>query len=324
MLVVLVVGGGLGWFALQRQREARRQWVNATIRASLSSVDDDGSGISRILWFGGSINPASFPQLQLTADQIDALGSCERLRELMMVSSVMTDEGLARLSEDHLLERLYCFKPKITDTGVKNLAKLRSLKKLELLRVPLLTDATLAHLGGLPDLEEINLSGASISGSGLVHLAGLRQLKSLVIPHTLLDDAGLANLGRLTGLRELYIGGGVYTDAGLASLSKLTGLTHLGIGSAGCTDAGLAKLVGLANLRILNIGGPQITDAWLDRIAAMKSLREVNIDGDQVSEEAIQRLQRSLPEAEIYVNGSRRSGSAGVSGDSPRPGPPSQ
>jgi hypothetical protein len=29
----------------------------------------------------------------------------------MMVASVMTDEGLAGLSHDHLLEHLYCFKP---------------------------------------------------------------------------------------------------------------------------------------------------------------------------------------------------------------------
>ena len=48
MLLVLVAGGGLGWFALQRQREARRQWVIATIQASGSSVDYDGIGISRL------------------------------------------------------------------------------------------------------------------------------------------------------------------------------------------------------------------------------------------------------------------------------------
>lgn len=61
ILLVLVVGGGLGWFSLQRQREARRQWVIATIQASGSSVDFDGMGISRIIWFGGSSNPAALP-----------------------------------------------------------------------------------------------------------------------------------------------------------------------------------------------------------------------------------------------------------------------
>ena len=49
----MVTGGGLGWFTLQWQREARRQWVIATIQASRSWVEFDGVGICRILWFGG-------------------------------------------------------------------------------------------------------------------------------------------------------------------------------------------------------------------------------------------------------------------------------
>jgi hypothetical protein len=303
MLLVLVVGGGLGWYSLQRQREARRQWVIDTIQASHPSIDFDGQGISRILWFGGAANASAFAQNELKADQIDALGACDRLRDLMMVSSVMTDPGLAKLADDHLLERLYCWQPRITDAGVKHLARLRRLKKLELLRAPDLTDASLKHLAGLSDLEEINLAGARITGSGFVDLAGLRQLTALVVPNAALDDAGLANLGRLTQLRQLYVGGGAYTDAGLASLSNLTGLTELGIGSEACTDAGLAQLVRLANLRKLQITGPRITDAWLDRIAAMKSLRQVLIDGGQVSDEAIERLHRALPEAQIFVDG---------------------
>ncbi|MGO9466808.1 MAG: leucine-rich repeat domain-containing protein [Isosphaeraceae bacterium] len=303
MLLVLVVGGGLGWFSLQRQREARRRWVIATIWASGSSVDSDGLGISRILWFGGSVNPASLPPRPLTPEEIDALGSCDRLREIMMVAAVMSDDGLAALSHDKLLEKVYCFKPRITDAGVKHLASLTSLTTLQLLRVPELTDATLAHIAGLTNLEEITLSGTAITGSGLVHLAGLKKLKSLTIPNAALDDAGLANLGRLTGLEKLYIGGAMYTDAGIASLSSLTSLTELGMGSDGCSDRCLANLSGLRQLKTLQIDGPQLTDAWLDRMATMKSLRQVMIGGGRVSDEAIARLHRSLPEVQIYVNG---------------------
>jgi hypothetical protein len=52
MLIVLVVGGGLGWFALQRQRESRRQWVIAAIAGltnlegiNLSGASITGSGL---------------------------------------------------------------------------------------------------------------------------------------------------------------------------------------------------------------------------------------------------------------------------------------
>jgi hypothetical protein len=306
MLLVLVVGGGLGWFGLQRQRDSRRKWVIATIQASGSSVEFGEVGISRILWFGGSIQPALNAQRPLTTDQLTALGSCDRLRELMMVAGIMTDDGLRALSHDVLLERIYCFKPKITDAGVEHLAKLTNLKKLELLRVPELTDAALAPLVGLTDLEEITLSGAGISGPGLVHLAGLSKLKSLVIPWSALDDAGLANLGRLTSLRALYIGGGSYTDAGLAHLGNLTGLTELGVGSDGCTEAGMAHLSRLTNLRTLNLAGAPVTDAWLDRIAGMKALRELHIESAQLSDEAVARLRRALPLVQVYVGGRPR------------------
>jgi hypothetical protein len=68
-----------------------------------------------------------------------------------------------------------------------------------------LTDASLASIARLTELEEINLSGARIDGSGFVHLARLEKLKVSVIPGSVLDDAALMNLGRLTSLRELYL-----------------------------------------------------------------------------------------------------------------------
>jgi Leucine-rich repeat (LRR) protein len=303
MILVLVAGGGIGWVTMQRQKEAHRKWVIATIQAAGASIDYDGVGISRIVWHAGSINPAAFPQLPLTADQLDALGSCDLLKELVMVAGVMNDNGLNRLAHKDRLEKLYCFKPQITDASLKPLAGLTSLRSLELLRVPDLTDAALAHMAGLTNLEEITLSGAKINGSGLVHFAQMTRLQTLVMPGPELNDAGLAHLRRLTGLRRLYIGGGKYTDVGLENLSRLTGLKEVGLGSESCTDACLASLAGLTNLEILSLTGPQVTDAWLDRLAGMKSLRHVDLDGAQVSDAAIERLRKALPQVQISTNG---------------------
>ncbi len=305
MLLVLVTGGTVGWFSLQRQREAHRKWVIATIQASKSSIEYDGLGISRILWFGGSADPASLPQKPLTGDEIKCLGSCSRLRELMMVSSVMTDECLAALAHDTMLESLYSYKPKITDAGVKHLATLNGLKKLQLLRAPELTDASLAHIRGLTKLEEINLSGTNITGSGVAHLTGMTGLRSLMISSSPLTDEGLANIGKLTTLRQLYFGWGKYTDSGIANLSKLTNLRDLGFGPDACTDACLEALAGL-QLDTLHIEGPQVSDPWLVRIGRMKSLRHVILLGAQVTDEAIAKLKASLPEADLYINGRMR------------------
>ena len=71
MFLVLVVGGGLGWVSLQRQREARLKWVIATIEGLGASLDYDGIGISRIQWLGGNPNPASISRRALTASEIE-------------------------------------------------------------------------------------------------------------------------------------------------------------------------------------------------------------------------------------------------------------
>jgi hypothetical protein len=43
---------------------------------------------------GSGILSALNPQRALTSDEVAALGSCDRLRKLMLVAGVMTDEGL--------------------------------------------------------------------------------------------------------------------------------------------------------------------------------------------------------------------------------------
>ena len=195
MFLVLVVGGGLGWVSLQRQREARLKWVIATIEGLGASLDYDGIGISRIQWLSGNPNPASISRRALTASEIEALGSCRRLREITMDVGVLTDDGLAALSYDTLLEKVYLFKPEISDAGVNHLTALCRLKKLDLLGASDVTDAALAQIAGLTELEEISLSGATITGSGLVHLTGLKKLGSLSLSHAPLDDVGLRTWG---------------------------------------------------------------------------------------------------------------------------------
>jgi hypothetical protein len=257
MLLVLVAGAGFGWLGMRARREARRQWVIATIQASGATVGYDGVGISTILWRTGSSNSSPLHQHPLTAEQLAALGSCDRLRVLVMVGDGMTD-------------------------------------------------AAVAYISALTNLQHIEFRDTKINGAGLVHLAGMRRLRWLSLTGSDLDDAGLANLASLTSLRTLRISGGKYTDAGLASLSGLTGLTQLELGSESCTDAGLANLAGLMNVRFLHLTGPQVSDAWLDRLATMEALRQVDISGAQVSDAAIERLYRALPEVLITENGKLR------------------
>ena len=58
-----------------------------------------------------------------------------------------------------------------------------------------ITDAGLAHLVGLTNLQTLNLSDCyQITDAGLVHLKGLTNLKTLVLMQTQITDAGVAEL----------------------------------------------------------------------------------------------------------------------------------
>ena len=306
MILVPVVGVGLAWDVGRRQREARRQWVIATIKSSGSSVEFAGPEISRITWFGGSTSPASLPQRELTPDQIEALGACDQLRALMMVSGAMTDAALDQVSHDSLLEHLYCFQPRITDAGVKHLARLKHLKSLQLLRVPDLTDAALGLFAGLAELEALTLSASSIQGTGFDQLIHLKKLNMLVTANSPITDTGLASIGRLTSLTNLWIGGGDYSDAGVANLAHLSELQTLGLGSSHCTAACLDHLASLRKLETLALSGRQINDAWIDELAHLKQLHAIQIDGAQVSDEALDRLHAALPAVQLQYNGRPR------------------
>ncbi len=85
---------------------------------------------------------------------------------------------------------------------------------------PSVTDADLAHLAGLTNLEGLYLSGTQVTDAGLAHLAGLTNLQELDLGNTQVTDAGLAHLAGLTNLVELYLTNTQVTDAGVEALRK--------------------------------------------------------------------------------------------------------
>jgi len=56
------------------------------------------------------------------------------------------------------------------------------------------TDAGLAHLKGLTELERLNFLGTKITDTGAVHLEKLTTLKTLYLEGTRITDSGLQKL----------------------------------------------------------------------------------------------------------------------------------
>ncbi|MGD9724115.1 MAG: hypothetical protein AB7O59_22945 [Pirellulales bacterium] len=92
-------------------------------------------------------------------------------------------------------------------------------------------------------VRRVNLSHAEITDAGLARLCQLPQLEQLRLAAPQITDAGLAQVARLEHLRFLHLLDAPITDNGLASLHGLTQLESLYLDRTRVTDDGLARLL---------------------------------------------------------------------------------
>ncbi len=117
-----------------------------------------------------------------------------------------------------------------------------------------LTDAGLARIAGLTQLQGLSLNSTQITDAGLAQIAGLPQLQALYLYNAQITDAGLLHIARLNRLRWLYLGTSQITDAGLKHLAGLNQLQALYFTSTNITDEGVAKLQpALPNCKIVRV-----------------------------------------------------------------------
>jgi Leucine Rich repeat len=128
--------------------------------------------------------------------------------------STRPDLDLKYLTNLHHLEELdLSTLPRLRDSDMVDLDKLSDLRRLNLDRSRLtywmkidsgsLTDVTLARIGRLSRLQELNLGGHKITDSGLKNLTSLDKLQSLDLVETEITDAGLEYLKSLRGLKSV-------------------------------------------------------------------------------------------------------------------------
>jgi len=82
------------------------------------------------------------------------------------------------------------------------------------------TDAHMAHLARLTDLEYITLCRAEITDNGLAHLKDLTKLEYLVIVSPHITDAGLVHLRGLSKLKNVDLVRAQVTDEGVEKLEE--------------------------------------------------------------------------------------------------------
>lgn len=151
--------------------------------------------------------------------------------------------------------------PKIVDelkkTGllVMPLSKENNQLEVSAVNVKTLTDSQVAALAKLTEqIVWLKLSDTQITDAAMATVAKLKNLQKLHVERTALTDAGLRQLTGLKYLEYLNLYGTQITDAGLASLADLKSLLKVYVWQTKTTEAGIAKLrQALPNVEV--IGG---------------------------------------------------------------------
>ena len=169
MLLVLVLGVGMGWYA----RSVTRQLAAvAAIKRAGGSVDYD------INW--GHYNP----------DILDPNG---RPRAPKWLAERLGVDYVGRVVYVDLMPTRFSGKPTADDKTLAYLSQLDHLENL-ILTGTAITDAGMAHIEGLKQLRNLELGNTKVTDRGLKHLKGMTQLGQLSLYGSKVSDEGVLDL----------------------------------------------------------------------------------------------------------------------------------
>jgi hypothetical protein len=110
----------------------------------------------------------------------------------------VTDAGLEQLAREHpdleVLSLTQC--PQVTNEGVKQVGRLKSLTELTLQGRPGFDESALQYLRGCEKLEKLGLAGVDIGKDGANFIAELPNLKSLCLSRDHVSEAALEILDK--------------------------------------------------------------------------------------------------------------------------------
>lgn len=177
-----------------------------------------GAGTLKNIGLGSSGRPD-----ELTDDGLRHLAGLKQLEDLSLSGKKLTGSGFRHLAGGNL-KRVHLgyggTDGGITDDGLAGVAKLATLQLLNLWGNKAVSDAGLAHLKNLTNLETLNLQDTGVTGPGLAHLAKCGKLEQLNLGKAPVTDAGIDNLPALPKLTHLWLGKTKITPAKLEKLKQ--------------------------------------------------------------------------------------------------------
>ncbi len=215
----------------------------------------------------------------LTDDGLKALANLPVLRYLRLgKEGLFTDRGMEYVAAMPSLRVLWLDTHNVTDEGLRQLSKSRSLERLCVYWLEKITDRGVAYLRDMPQLKGFSAGQARLTDASLAYVGAMPNIDYLQLPIGF-TDGGIRSLTRLSRLEVLRINtadNSPLTDETLRAVCQIRSLKELSIAGKGFTDSGIEMLAGLANLETLNIMQPGADNETLKRLAGLPKLRELS------------------------------------------------
>ena len=249
----------------------------------------DGQGIKLI-----DLNvPGAGPHDHRKDDPYDAaffehVGHLSTLESLNIISTKFNDDWMPPLAKLTNLKALrFTNNGKLTDAGMAQLAGLKNLENFSFVGTQM-TGKAYAQFEGFTKLTRVSHRGSSIDDEGLRQLCDhLPNLESISLAHARFTDAGAPHLAKLTKLKGLELGTSKATPQALKHIAKLP-LEYLQLGEGFESGACIPLIKDISTLRRLTLTNPQaITDADLLALAGLTQLTHLEIGRMPLPDERI-------------------------------------
>jgi internalin A len=274
---------------------------NGVIEFNRQATDDDVAVLGvhpdiTAIYFGGG-ESWDGPDPRLTPIAITDAGfahvaKCKKLQRLTLSSLHPlqgTDDALKSLVGLSELRHFQYGVTPFTDAGLANLAPLANLEELWLDFNSHLGDGCLDTIGQLKNLRVLRFHGAPITDSGIAKIKELTNLEDLQLGKGKVGDAALANIGSFTKLKTLDLQHTRVTDAGMPHLKQLK-LHWLCLHNTAVSSKGLTAIADMTEMKQLHLAYTRVDDAGLDIVSRMKDLESCDLSATRVSREGVRKL----------------------------------